>query len=67
MAKPVAHLSRIRQIGDRTVTGTLCGRMSGAGDDINCTSDELDVTCKFCLPVIAAYERGFLIENGMPV
>jgi hypothetical protein len=67
MAKPVTHLSKIRQIGpDSFRTGTVCGRMVGSGD-LNCTSDELDVTCKFCLPVIRAYERSFLIENGMPV
>ena len=56
MAKPVTHLSRIRELSDRTVTGTLCNRMSntGPGGDINCTSNELDVTCKFCLRAIRA-------------
>ena len=48
MAKPVTHLSRIRQIGDRTITSTLCNRMTGAGD-INCTTDVAEVTCKLCL------------------
>lgn len=47
MAKPVTHFSRIRQIGDRTVTGTLCNRMAN-GADINCTTEATDVTCKLC-------------------
>lgn len=64
MAQPVTHLSKIRQMGrDAFRVGTLCGRMTSG--EINCTSDELDVTCKFCLPVIRAGEHGFLIEHGI--
>lgn len=46
------HLSRIRQLPGRTITGTLCNRMTGAGE-INCTTDEAEVTCKLCLREIA--------------
>lgn len=57
MAKPVTHLSRIRQLADRTATGTLCNRMTGNGD-INCTTDAAAVTCKFCLKILSADQRG---------
>lgn len=53
MAQPVTHFSRIRHIGDRTITGTLCNRMSNAGE-INCTDNVDQVTCKFCLRELAA-------------
>lgn len=52
----VTHFSRIRQIGDRTVTGTLCNRMVCDGD-INCSQFRLDVTCKLCLRELAAQEK----------
>jgi hypothetical protein len=51
------HFSRItrRVLRDgfsvMTTTGTLCNRMSNAGDDINCTTDPSAVTCKFCLRI----------------
>lgn len=57
MATPKIHFSRIRHIGDRTITGTLCNRMSGAGDDINCTEDTALVTCKFCIRELASQVR----------
>jgi hypothetical protein len=50
MAKPVTHLSKVRMIGpDSCITGTLCNRMSNAGDDINCTTEQNEVTCKLCI------------------
>lgn len=52
MAKPVVHFSNIRRIGDRTITGTLCNRMTCDGD-INCSQWRSDVTCKFCLKALA--------------
>ncbi len=56
MAKPVTHFSRIRQVGDRTITGTLCNRMAGSGD-INCTTDAVQVTCKICVRELADQVR----------
>jgi hypothetical protein len=53
MAKPVTHLSNIRRFADRTITGTLCNRMTGSGD-INCTEVLGEVTCKFCLRNVRA-------------
>jgi len=47
MAKPVTHLSRIRHLADRTITGTLCNRMTAG--EINCSTNAAEVTCKFCL------------------
>lgn len=47
MTKAVTHLSNIRRFADRTITGTLCNRMTGG--EINCTSDAAEVTCKLCL------------------
>jgi|GEM_PF-4867298 len=52
MAKPVTHLSNIRRFADRTITGTLCNRMSCG--EINCSTDAAEVTCKFCLRMMAA-------------
>jgi hypothetical protein len=44
MAKPVTHFSKIRRCqSGMTVTGTLCNRMTSG--EINCSADELDVTC----------------------
>lgn len=48
MAKPVTHFSKITQRRLHTVTGTLCNRMSNAGDDLNVTTDASEVTCKLC-------------------
>lgn len=39
-----------------TMTGTLCNRMVGAGD-INCTTEETEVTCKLCIREIAWKKR----------
>lgn len=52
MSKPVTHLSKITERRQHTLTGTLCNRMSNAGDDINCTTDEAEVTCKVCLGLL---------------
>ncbi len=52
MSKPVTHLSKVRRNirgMDWAITGTLCNRMSNAGDDLNATESEAEVTCKFCL------------------
>lgn len=54
---PKIHFSRIRHVGDRTITGTLCNRMSNAGDDINCTDAADQVTCKFCIRELASQVR----------
>lgn len=56
MAQPVTHFSRIRRIGDRTITGTLCNRMQGHGD-INCTDVLEEVTCKLCQRELASQVR----------
>jgi hypothetical protein len=64
MAKPVTHLSRIRQLGDRTITGTICNRMTGNGD-INCTTDAAEVTCKLCLNILSADRRGKALANSV--
>jgi hypothetical protein len=50
------HLSRIRRIGGRTITGTICNRMVGDGE-INCTTSVAEVTCKLCLSVISVQQR----------
>lgn len=47
MANPVTHFSNIRRFADRTITGTLCNRMTSA--EINCTEVIAEVTCKLCL------------------
>lgn len=47
MTKPVTHLSRILRTADRTITTTLCNRMTQA--EINCSENTAEVTCKFCL------------------
>lgn len=47
MARPVTHLSNIRRSADRTITGTLCNRMTSG--EINCTEVIGEVTCKLCL------------------
>lgn len=65
MAQPVTHLSKVRRLGpDSFRTGTLCNRMSNASDDLNVETDEADVTCKFCVRMIAANEKRFLRESG---
>ena len=56
MSKPVTHFSNIRRLADRTITGTLCNRMTSA--EINCSQFRTDVTCKFCLRALAAQENG---------
>jgi len=44
------HMQSIRKVirfgVPATITGTLCNRMA-AGEDINSTGDETEVTCKF--------------------
>lgn len=50
MAKPVTHLSNIRRFADRTITGTLCNRMTGG--EINCSTNTDEITCKFCLRIL---------------
>lgn len=52
MSKSKTHLSRVRQRGCMTITGTLCNRMSNAGEDINCTTDAAEVTCRLCLGLL---------------
>ncbi len=42
------HFSNIRHLKDRTIISTLCNRMTSMGD-INCSTDEAEVTCKLCL------------------
>lgn len=54
---PVTHLSKITERRFHTVTGTLCNRMSNAGDDLNVTDVAAEVTCKFCLRLMAASEK----------
>ncbi|WP_156944141.1 hypothetical protein [Bradyrhizobium sp. Ec3.3] len=53
------HMQRIQKVlrfgVPATVTGTLCNRMA-AGDDINSTGVESEVTCKFCRQRLAALE-----------
>lgn len=57
------HFSRItrRLLRDgfsvMATTGTLCNRMSNAGDDINCTTDTAKVTCKLCIRKLASQVR----------
>lgn len=62
MARPATHFSRVRRFrsmrdgSETTVTGTLCNRMSNAGE-INCTDDAAQVTCKFCIRELASQVR----------
>jgi len=42
------HFSKFWQRRETTITGTLCNRMSNAGDDLNVTTERDKVTCKFC-------------------
>lgn len=58
------HLSRVIRRPKVTITTTLCGR-SARGDDINCTEDELDVTCKLCVQAIEIRERDFPVVAGI--
>jgi hypothetical protein len=50
------HFSNIRQIGGRTITGTLCNRMVCDGE-INVADDASAVTCKLCQRELAAQLR----------
>ncbi len=36
---------------------TACGRVSGRGSDNNVSTNQLEVTCKFCLKKLAVVER----------
>lgn len=47
--KTVVHKSRVRYIGDRTVTGTLCNRFRVGNDGMNLSDQWSEVTCKFCV------------------
>lgn len=47
MAKAVTHLSHVTNYSGITRTGTLCNMMTSG--EINCSTDEAEVTCKFCL------------------
>lgn len=49
MAKVVTHLSKMVQRRDYHLTGTLCNRMSNAGDDLNVADTDDQVTCKLCI------------------
>lgn len=49
------HLSKVRPgpFGG-TSTGTLCQRLRVLSDGMNCTTDPEQVTCFFCLRIMAA-------------
>jgi hypothetical protein len=55
MAKPVTHLSRIRTVAGRTITGTICNRMIAG--EINCSTDGAEISCKLCLRQMEAFAR----------
>jgi len=56
---PKVHMQRVRNVirfgVPATVTSTLCNRMA-AGEDINSTAVESEVTCKFCKSRLRALE-----------
>lgn len=54
MAKIVTHRSKVTTRRFHTVTGTLCGRMSNAADDLNVADTDDQITCKLCLRKNAA-------------
>lgn len=46
------HMVRIRKMWGGTLRGTLCNRLSNAGEDMNLTHARKEVTCKFCLRIL---------------
>lgn len=57
MAKQVQHAAKSIQRKDHVVTTTLCGRMNArTRDGMNIASERSQVTCKFCLRLLAAQE-----------
>ena len=54
MPKAVTHFSQIIRTADRTITTTLCNRMTS--EEINASQFRTDVTCKFCLKQLS-YQR----------
>lgn len=51
------HKNRPNRFGGTTYT-TLCGRMNAASSDgMNVAETEAEVTCKFCLRIMAAAPR----------
>lgn len=61
MARVILHKSKVttRIIGggEVTRTGTLCNRLSNAGEDMNVADGDGEVTCKFCLRTMDAMAR----------
>jgi hypothetical protein len=52
------HLSLIRPNAfGGTTTGTLCNRFRCLADGMNLTVERTEVTCSFCLKIIARLER----------
>ena len=52
----VTHLHRYIERKSHTVNTTLCGRVSSAGADYNVSDKSNEVTCKFCLKLMAKKE-----------
>jgi hypothetical protein len=48
MAKPVTHLTKVRQRREVTINGTLCNRVALLDDGMNTTDNKQEVTCKLC-------------------
>jgi hypothetical protein len=57
-ARVVMHQSRVRNLANRTITSTLCGRNRTTGDGMNIAETQAQVTCKFCLRAIARATKG---------
>lgn len=53
MSRKVLHLSRIIRRGDCRITSTACNRHRLGNDGANIADSEAEVTCKFCLAIIA--------------
>ena len=53
MVTHLNYLLHLRDDGNMTITGTVCGREhSQSVDGTNSTADHAEVTCKLCLRII---------------
>jgi hypothetical protein len=52
------HMQRVRPgVFGGTVNGTLCNRMRVLADGMNLTDNRAEVTCSFCLRMLAAQDK----------
>lgn len=51
------HMHKTGTHGSTTVNGTLCNRMRVLADGMNLTDERAQVTCSFCLRLLAALDK----------